>query len=650
VSSHIEKKFSSVNVKILLILIMGAAAVLVLGGFNYAMRVWTHQEMRVSVAGNQVLQRLFENTIMKNQFIHTVDMQLLPRVEDKTGELYAGIRELQQVSEDPRIRDASERIYAAVDQYRDNFNRIAERVIRIRELLAALDAQFIQIEEVLKQTVAFIDQKEALLMIEGQDLSPSESALRDAMKEFLRFLNGFMVAVQNLLIHSDADRYLSERGLLEEDLKLSQGNIIAQVQALRIDEYTQAWDRTRRDMERVRELQEELLALWQENRKQLVELDAGADGARELSLHIVELAGSRITEINRRMALFSILVAAAALVGLFGFGGMVARSITRPVQRIIQGLSASAEQVGSASGQVSASIQSLAERAGEQAAAVEETSSSLEEISAMIKQNAAHAGQVNGLVKDTRQVTENAVNTMLQLRESMEQISAASMETSKIIKTIDEIAFQTNLLALNAAVEAARAGEAGAGFAVVAEEVRNLAMRAAEAAKNTALLIERTMERVKNGGEFVAQTDGAFSEVTGNVRKVAELVGEIAAASKEQAAGIEQLNRGVTQLDRATQENAAAAEESASASQELAAQSQSLQEFVGDLVRVVGGKARVASTDARQRFASGVERGGRGASAPLLLEEAPGSSVEIPARRSVRNVSFNRAEPSGKRL
>jgi methyl-accepting chemotaxis protein len=184
----------------------------------------------------------------------------------------------------------------------------------------------------------------------------------------------------------------------------------------------------------------------------------------------------------------------------------------------------------------------------------------------------------------------------------MEEISKASEETSKIIKTIDEIAFQTNLLALNAAVEAARAGEAGAGFAVVADEVRNLALRAADAAKNTADLIEGTVKKVKDGGELVAKTSEAFTEVAKSSSKVGELVGEIAAASQEQSKGIDQVNVAVNQMDKITQQNAANAEESASASEEMNAQAEQMKGVVQELVAIVGGTAATttATGDTRQ--------------------------------------------------
>ncbi len=276
---------------------------------------------------------------------------------------------------------------------------------------------------------------------------------------------------------------------------------------------------------------------------------------------------------------------------------MITRSITKPINRIIEGLNEGADQVSSASGQVSSSSQSLAEGASEQAASIEETSSSLEEMSSMTKQNADNANQADNLMKEANQVVGQANDSMSELTTSMEEISKASEETSKIIKTIDEIAFQTNLLALNAAVEAARAGEAGAGFAVVADEVRNLAMRAADAAKNTADLIEGTVKKVNDGSELVTRTNEAFTQVADSSSKVGGLVSEIAAASNEQSQGIDQTNTAVAEMDKVVQENAANAEESASASEELNAQAEQMKGMVDELVTIIGGSASRKADD-----------------------------------------------------
>ena len=279
---------------------------------------------------------------------------------------------------------------------------------------------------------------------------------------------------------------------------------------------------------------------------------------------------------------------------------LITRSATKPIRRVVEGLTAASDQIASASSQVSSSSNQLAGGTSEQAAAIEETSSSLEEMSSMTKQNAANANHANQLMTETRETVSRATASMDNLTRSMAEISKASEETSKIIRTIDEIAFQTNLLALNAAVEAARAGEAGAGVAVVADEVRNLAMRAAEAAKNTANLIEGTVKSVKEGSEFVQKTDGDFREVAESVAKCGELVGEISAASQEQSQGIAQVNTAVGEMDKVVQQNASSAEESAAASEEMNAQAAQLQEFVGDLVSLVEGSTGSRSANISQ--------------------------------------------------
>ena len=282
----------------------------------------------------------------------------------------------------------------------------------------------------------------------------------------------------------------------------------------------------------------------------------------------------------------------AIIIGII-VSAFIIKNITTAINRVIEGLTEGSDQVASAAGQVSSASQSLAEGSSEQAASIEETSSSLEEISSMTKQNADNAGQADSLMKDTNQVVAFANQSMEKLTVAMQELSAASDETQKVVKTIDEIAFQTNLLALNAAVEAARAGEAGAGFAVVAEEVRNLALRSAEAAKSTAVLIEGTVKKVGEGSELVNKTNDEFAKVAESGVKVGELVGEISAASNEQAQGIGQVNTAVTEMDKVIQQNAANAEESASASEELNAQAEQMKILVEELSIMVGGARKI---------------------------------------------------------
>ena len=207
----------------------------------------------------------------------------------------------------------------------------------------------------------------------------------------------------------------------------------------------------------------------------------------------------------------------------------------------------------------SASVQ-LEDGSNNQAASIQETSSSLEEITSMTKENADNSDTANSAMVNANDLLGKSIEIMSNLTISMDELSVSSKETQKIVKTIDEIAFQTNLLALNAAVEAARAGEAGAGFSVVAEEVRNLALRSAEAARSTAGLIDNTVNKINIGSELLSKTSSAYKEVESNASQVGKLLQKIAAASQEQSQGIAQMNIAVAEMDTVVQQNAANAE------------------------------------------------------------------------------------------
>ncbi len=288
---------------------------------------------------------------------------------------------------------------------------------------------------------------------------------------------------------------------------------------------------------------------------------------------------------RRNVVVLSIIAVCAGLLAAF----FIVRNITTILHDISAQIDDGAEQVAASSQQIASGSHDLSQGVSEQASSLEETSASLEEIASMTKQNADNASQADGLMQEAKQVVDKASTSMEHLIRSMHEISQASEDTSRVIKTIDEIAFQTNLLALNAAVEASRAGEAGAGFAVVADEVRKLAMRAAEAARNTADLIETTIARVTRGTEIVAETNDSFGAVAQNAEKAEHLVAEIAAACHEQSQGISQVSTAVSQMDSLTQQLAASAEKSAGASEELSAQAGDMDGIVKSLLALVDG-------------------------------------------------------------
>ncbi len=270
-------------------------------------------------------------------------------------------------------------------------------------------------------------------------------------------------------------------------------------------------------------------------------------------------------------------------------GVVLSITISKPINKIVEELLKGSEQVASASEQLSESSQQLAEGSSEQAASIEETSSTLNETSSMVQQNNENTRQASLLASEAKKSSEKGNYEMNEMLVAMEDIKKSSGEISKIIKVIDDIAFQTNILSLNAAVEAARAGEAGAGFAVVAEEVRNLAQRSAQAAKDTAVMIETSVERAAAGVGIAQKVAESLSEITEKSEKVNSIMDEINVASQEQAQGIIQINKAVTQMEQVTQSIAANAEESAAASEQLNSQAENMKEIVGNLTKIING-------------------------------------------------------------
>ncbi|MCE5283472.1 MAG: methyl-accepting chemotaxis protein [Deltaproteobacteria bacterium] len=332
-----------------------------------------------------------------------------------------------------------------------------------------------------------------------------------------------------------------------------------------------------------------------------------------ITLNLKEAREQEITAV-RAADRIKLLATVGTMFGVLltvGFGIFFPLMITRPINRVIAGLDESADQVVAASAQVASASQSLADGASRQAAVMEETSSSIEEMSSMTKRNAESAGEASGMMsRDAGQSYQTITEKMADMEAVIGDSVKASEETSKIIKTIDEIAFQTNLLALNAAVEAARAGDTGAGFAVVAQEVRNLAMRSAEAAKNTAALIADSMQKIQLASSLFVAVNGELSNNRDIAKKVTDFVNEIATASGEQAQGIEQINQAIHEMDTVVQENATNSEESASAAEEMNAQARNMKQYVDELVRVIHGGGCDASASSSRKAMNSLQISG----------------------------------------
>jgi methyl-accepting chemotaxis protein len=256
-------------------------------------------------------------------------------------------------------------------------------------------------------------------------------------------------------------------------------------------------------------------------------------------------------------------------------------SMTANLRKLVSQVRSSTDSIGTASSEIATGNQDLSTRTEEAASSLQQTASSMEQLTGTVRQSADAAGQANQLAASAAEVAARGGEVVAQVVSTMDEINASSKRISDIIGVIDGIAFQTNILALNAAVEAARAGEQGRGFAVVATEVRNLAQRSAEAAKEIKVLIGTSVARVEDGSRLVSTAGRTMSEIVGSVQRVSDIIGEITASAAEQSDGIGQVNVAVGHLDQMTQQNAALVEQSAAAAQSLSEQATRLSQVVG---------------------------------------------------------------------
>jgi methyl-accepting chemotaxis protein len=327
--------------------------------------------------------------------------------------------------------------------------------------------------------------------------------------------------------------------------------------------------------------------------QRLAQVDADLDHFRKENNTLVDSINNNLgttiaSQANHMLALRGIEMAAVFLVTAVAVSLFIRLGLVRPLSGMLNSLSSNSDQIRAAAAQVANSAANVADETSKEAAAVEETTATVEELSAMTRNNAQNATESNRLMTETRSTVSQANESMKGLFDSIEEIQRSSSETLRIIKTIDKIAFQTNILALNAAVESARAGEHGAGFGVVADEVRTLARQSAEAAKDTANLIENTHRQVATSRKLVEETRNRFTEVNSKVQHSSDLIARIAEASTEQAKGIEQLNSAIVSIDKAVQQTVASAEESASASRDMRTQSDEVDSVINNLRTMVG--------------------------------------------------------------
>ncbi|MFZ0929683.1 MAG: methyl-accepting chemotaxis protein [Syntrophobacteraceae bacterium] len=587
-----KKLFSFVALTIFLVL-----AALGTGGF-YFFKIEQANLLKEDVA--KTVETVLVTRAAEKTYLQFFKAEQKQEFETKAGDVRGRFEKLKSSVANDGWKNRVLAMEGQFGNYKKMFEEIDELHSRQNSLKEEMLKPLRTSEEALHKIQADIEARQAELQMDGETLSPQEFGMLNVVKD----CRSAFIQLQNIQLE-----YLltGDQKFIQGYKTLASGSVQSYLVAL--DQFSsvlknRSWENATKG------IKESLnsFAGFVDQSQQLYRTESDRLGSlNESGANILSTASALFGEVSH--SIDAQRSQAVRLVCAFTFSALLifsvlslilVRSITRPVRKAVIGLTEIAEQVNAASGQLADAGKELSDGSASQAAAIEQTSSSLEEMASMTRQNAQNSSHANSLMLETKETVGQANQSMQGLTASMKEISVASEQTQKIIKTIDEVAFQTNLLALNAAVEAARAGEAGAGFAFVAEEVRNLARRTAEAAKDTAGLIEATVKKVKDGAVLVDRTNAEFSRVLSSASKAGELVGEIAAASHEQSQGIDQINGAVAEMDKITQMNSASAQESSSASLELNSRAGDLQIFIRDLSDLIGGKFKEGGNEKTQ--------------------------------------------------
>jgi methyl-accepting chemotaxis protein len=510
---------------------------------------------------------------------------------EKIETLLSELRRNLTAPETQALLDQTERNYAS---YRESFQKIPQSLANAAADSAAARDSYALFKDAVERFKSPMLQRLTRLFGEDAPAAELQHTYEEVVRtENLSILGGSLYAnVLQGIFTSDTnllDRAISDAdGILREVTALQgEANLRDSAEALAAIEASVGACRKSiaAMMGHIQAMRDNTAAMTEESEKTVesvtrltTSLTSQTDSFAELTMRTANRSWNLIVTV----AAISILLSVALSL-------IIERSTVRGVEGIISELNEGSAQMERTSTELSDSAHRAADGMAENAASLEETSAAIEELSSMTRRNSDNAREAQHLMVTATGAVENSVSSLAKVMAAMDKIAKSGSAIGKIIMTIDEIAFQTNLLALNAAVEAARAGEAGAGFAVVAGEVRNLAIRSADAAKNTASLIAQTVADISTGADLLKITSEGFNSLTDEVDRVSHLIAEVSEASREQDQGIGQISTAVMQMDKVTQSNAAVAQNTADAAATLTEEVTRIEETVSSLTLMVGG-------------------------------------------------------------
>jgi methyl-accepting chemotaxis protein len=588
--------------RIWMLLAVAIIPVIALGMINYSSSKSLQNLMQTGDSTNGIIKGILQIRNEEKTFVEKMRTEEASRVKQTIKSMEEQLSQANSGGGNQAI----ERLKTELASYSGVFQEMAAKALELRQQIEKQKDLSEKTIKLLRQNVIEkVEKEQGQYSYTGVEVSLDKVTLLGTARNLMELCERLELNIGYLMLFQKVEAYLAQEKTIGKEFKDNLENFSAIVAVIKDQDITKLKDVVPAQIKDQLKAGDVINSLWQQREQLRAKLETHGQGLINEGEKFLATSKEESNHAQARANLLGTVLTGVLILFILVCGVLMARSIVRPLHAAIAGLSGNADQVASGAERVATASQQLARGSSEQASALEETSASLEEMAAMTGQNADNARQANTLMNDTGQVVEQANHSMTELTGAMKDISAASGETAKIVKTIDEIAFQTNLLALNAAVEAARAGEAGAGFAVVADEVRNLAMRAAEAAKNTSNLIENTVTKVTYGSGLVNKTAADFSQVAESTNKAKDLVAEIAAASHEQSQGVQQINKAVIEMEKVTQQNAASSQESASASMEMKSQSEQMNGIVVELVGLVGGKNGFGNAGGKSRYLEG---------------------------------------------
>ncbi len=543
-----------------------------------------------------------ERSIMKMMY----ELRGYNFTEDDTF-LKAGLEHLESAKKDIADTKALSAKYPELAQLKESAGKIETAVLEYEKLVSATDktvkAMGVIRNEMDSNAREFITSVNALLKSQNEAMDKeidAGAAAKDLQErhEKITLVNDIIDLGNAIRLANFRAQAMRDMNVVKEQMGIfnsMEEKIIDTLKITRLDKDIREIEEVRKAKNGYKAAIEKMLVANQDLSKiNDGRVKYGDDALKEGELvsragvqQTVDLSNDANSQLTSAATTMIIGLIAALIIGILA-AIFIIRSITKPTIEAVKMIADANSQVLSASDQIAESSQSLAEGATEQASSVEEVSATVEEATAINNQNAENGREANSLATAANDAAKIGNHKVQDLMVAMEKITDSSQRIAKIIKTIDEIAFQTNLLALNAAVEAARAGEHGLGFAVVADEVKNLAQRSADAAKETATIIEEAIEEIKNGNQIAKDTNESFGEILEKAKKTSDLIGEISVSVKEQADGMNQISTAMGQIDQVTQQNAANSEEAAAAAEQLNAQAVSMMQSVEIIGRIVG--------------------------------------------------------------